>query len=105
MSTLREGKLQYVPRILAKLHEVAPNLQFSQFLNVSQMPPVMTMEDIVGMGACEACRGRVTKVCIRLSCVDLSIAVILTHGSARPNNHNVRSAACDIRSAIIAVPI
>jgi hypothetical protein len=25
-------------------------------------PPVMTLEDIVGVGACEACRGRITKV-------------------------------------------
>jgi hypothetical protein len=105
MSTLREGKLQYLLRVLTKLHEVAPNLQFSQFLNVPQMPPVMTLEDSVGVGACEACRGRITKVCIRLSCVGLSVALMLTYGSARPNNHDVKSVAGDIRSAIIAVPI
>jgi hypothetical protein len=105
MSTFRKGKLQYLPHLLAKLHEIAPNLQLSPSLSLPQTPPSMTLEDIAGVKACEACHGCITKVCIRLSCVDLSIAVMLTHGSVRPNNHNVKSAAGDIRPAIIAVPI
>jgi hypothetical protein len=67
-------------------------------------PPAITLEDIVGVGACEACRGRITKVYTRSSYFGLSGVGMLTHGSAQPNIRNVKSAAGDERPAIIAVP-